>query len=379
MAFFGSVWLHAAEEASTPAPGTIVTVAGSGKAGYSGDGGPATQAQLNAPHGLAVDGQGNLFVVDHFNQRIRKVGADGMITTVAGTGRAGYTGDGGKAIDAQLQLPMFLAFNGAGELFISDWRNRRVRKLSPDGLITTAAGNGKGGYSGDGGPAAEATFAEVVGLAMDAAGNLFIADPDNRRIRRVSPEGVITTVAGNGKRGYSRNGGLATEAQLDRPVGVAVDAAGNLFITEIFVHVVRKVDTKGIITTVAGTGEPGFSGDGGPAVAAQLSNPFGVAVDSAGNLFIADWGNYRVRKVDSTGIITTVAGNGGKRYSGEGGPATATGLRGPLALGIDAAGSLLISQSGFAQEDSLGDNERVLKVVGVAAPGLIAGVPFPKQ
>jgi sugar lactone lactonase YvrE len=226
------------------------------------------------------------------------------------------------------------------------------------------------------------------GLAVDAAGNLFIADHNNNRIRKVSPEGIITTVAGSGPTGQDKgastgDGGLATEARLNGPLGVTLDRSGILYFSELGDtfgankgYRVRKVSADGIITTVAGSNAPGFSGDGGPATQARLNRPLGVAVDTAGNLFIADHDNYRVRKVDPNGIITTVAGSGNKRYAGDGVLATATGLRGPHGLAVDAVGNLLITDHAL-DGDGLGPNERVLKVFGVAAPGLIAGEPFP--
>jgi sugar lactone lactonase YvrE len=273
--------------------------------------------------------------------------------------------------------------------------------VSPDGIITTVAGSGPttseapGDYAGDGGPATAARLYRPVGLAVDAAGNLFIADTDNHRIRKVTPDGTITTVAGSGPigpgKGYAAgNGGPATAATLRGPIGLAVDGAGNLFLTDVDPDgiegytgphgLVRKVSPEGIITTVAGNGGFGFSGDGGKATDAQLFGPLGVAMDTAGNLFIADNGNYRVRKVDAKGIITTVAGTGKNPYAGDGVLATATGLRGPDNLAVDAAGNLLFTDSGRENAtDGLGLlNERALKVFGVAAPGLLAGMPFPK-
>jgi hypothetical protein len=317
------------------------------------------------------------------------VSPDGIITTVAGTGQLGFSGDNGKATDAQLKLLAGVVVDGAGNLFIADLYNHRVRKVTPDGIITTYAGSGpvdavtvpsndaqKGGFSGDNGPATDARLNGPAGLAVDARGNLFIADYFNHRVRKVTPDGIISTVAGTGKAGFSGDGGKATDARLNQPTELAVDSAGNLYITEFSGnHRVRKVDAvTGIITTVAGNGHPGYSGDNGPATAAGM-DAGGPAVDSAGNLFITD--GYRVRKVDAvTGIITTVAGNGKNQpYSGDGGPATDTGFRGLGGLTIDAAGNLLFSEFPFPHVAPYDD--RVLKVFGVAAPGLIAGMPFP--
>jgi hypothetical protein len=381
-----SLPLRAAE--TPPKPGTILTVAGTGSPGYAGDGGPATQDLLNGPFGLALDAAGNLYIVDTYNDRVRKVSADGTITTVAGTGQPGFSGDNGKATDAQLKLRVGVVVDGAGDLFIADLSNHRVRKVTPDGIISTYAGSGpvdavtlpgndaqKGGFSGDNGPATDARLNGPAGLAADALGNLFIADFGNHRVRKVDAvTGMITTVAGTGTPGSSGDGGKATDARLSGPLGLAVDSAGNLFVTDFYNPQVRKVDAvTGIITTVAGNGKLGFSGDGGKATDALL-DPGMVAVDSADNLFVSD--NYRVRKVDAvTGLITTVAGNGTKQYAGDGGLATETGLRGPTGLAIDAVGNLLITDRSFPPASPY--DERVLKVFGVAAPGLIAGLAFP--
>jgi sugar lactone lactonase YvrE len=379
-----------------PAPGTITTVAGTGQAGFSGDNGPATRARLDGPTGVVVDAAGNIFIGDGSNHRVRKVSPDGIITTYAGTGVEGFSGDGGPATKARLAGGLCLALDGAGNLYLSDGAHHRVRKVSPDGIITTVAGSGPttsgtpGAYSCDGGPATDARLYDPIGLAVDTAGNLFIADNGNHRVRKVSPDGIITTVAGSGPtgpdKGYSAgDGGPALAATLRGPYFLAVDGSGNLFFAEVDDGgteaykgprgQVRKVSTDGIITTVAGNGVRGFSGDGGQAVAAGLWGPNGVTVDSAGNLFIADWGNYRVRKVDTNGIISTVAGMGKSRYAGDGVLATATGLLNPVGLAVDAAGNLLICHTGHGAREgkSLGYDERVLKVFGVAAPASAPG------
>jgi sugar lactone lactonase YvrE len=347
-------------------PGTIHTLAGLGRHGGSGDAGPATLARLNGPHGLAFDALGNLYIGDLLNNRVRKMGADGIIRTVAGTGQPGFSGDRGPALQARMNRANFLAFDLDGNLFVSDTANTRMRRISSDGTITTMAGRGGPMLqtaSGDGGPAIDARFSDPVGLAVDATGVLYVADMGANRVRRVDRDGIVTTVArGNG------------------PTGVAVDAAGNLFIAENYGHRVRKLAPDGTLTTVAGTGKRGFSGDGGLAVSATLDEPFQVTVDSAGHLFIADWGNYRVRKVDVNGVITTVAGNGQREYSGEGGPATQAGLRGPSGLAIDAHGNLYITDSDLFREDRINSpSERVLVVYGAAAPGLLAGMPLAAQ
>ncbi len=331
---------------STTGPTSLIsTVAGTGTGtdGYNGDGGQATAAEFYEPTGVAVDAAGNLFIADTGNSVIRKVSPAGIITTVAGTGTQGYSGDGGPATAATLNLPWGVAVDGAGDLFIADSFNNVIREVSPAGIITTVAGNGKIGYSGDGGLARNATFFDPRGVAVDAVGDLFIADTYNDVIRKVSPSGLITTVAGTGTQGYSGDGGPATAATLDGPWGVAVDTTGNLFIADLGNRVIRKVSPAGVITTVAGTGTQGYSGDGGPATAATLNAPWGVAVDTAGNFFIADRYNDVIREVSPAGIITTDAGTGTQGYSGDGGPAPAAKFHEPTGVAVDAAGDLFIA------------------------------------
>jgi sugar lactone lactonase YvrE len=225
------------------------------------------------------------------------VSTSGTITTFAGNGTQGFSGDGGPATSAGLSYPGGVAVDAAGNLYIADTSNHRVRKVSTSGTITTVAGNGTFGFSGDDGPATNATLSYPTEVAVDAVGNLYIADTGNLRVRKVSASGTITTVAGNGIYGFSGDGGPATNASLVIPRGVAVDAVGNLYIADYGNSRVRKVSSWGTITTVAGNGSPGFSGDGGPATSAALGYPRGVAVDAAGNLYIADTDNNRVRKV----------------------------------------------------------------------------------
>jgi sugar lactone lactonase YvrE len=342
--------------------GVITTVAGNGTVGYYGDGGAATQAELNSPIGVAVDASGNLFIAEEANNVIRKVGTDGIISTVAGNGADGYSGDGGAATNAELSLPRGVAVDASGNLFIADWWNSRIREVGINGIINTLAGGGTNGL-GDGGLATNAELSVPSGVALDASSNLFIADQGNMRIRKVGADGIITTVAGNGAEGYSGDGGAATNAELDNPVGVAVDASGNLFIVDLLNALIRKVGADGIISTAAGNGAYGYSGDGGPATKAELGGPRGVAVDASGNLFIADQNNERIRKVGTNGIITTVAGNGyinqntrslAGGYSGDGGAATNAELNNPSGVAVDASRNLFIADAG---------NSRIRKVV----------------
>ena len=326
-----------------PRSGIITTVAGSLTNGPFGDGGPATNAQLSAPIGVAVDRVGNIYIADTGNLRIRKVSSDGTITTVAGNGTFRYSGDSGPATDAQLFLPRGVAVDDFGNIYIADAGNNRIRKVLPSGVILTVAGDGTFGYSGDGGPEISAQLQlddRIASIAIDRFDNLYIADTGNLRIRKVSPDGLITTVAGGGP-GGSGDGGLATDAQLDYSCGVAADGDGNIYIVEL--HRVRKVLANGTITTIAGGG---LGGDGEPATSAQLSFTRALALDGGGNIYVAESYSPRIRKISSNGIITTVAGNGTAGSSGDGGPATEAQLTFPNALALDSSGNLYIADEG---------------------------------
>ena len=345
-------------EVEATSGGIIDTVAGTGVAGYSGDGGPATSAQINKPTGAAVDASGNIYIVDTLNNRIRKVdAATGIIQTVAGTGGAGYSGDGGPATSAEIKNPVGVAVDASGNIYIADTENHRIRKVdAATGIIQTVAGTGVGGDSGDGGPATSAQLRKAQGVTVDASGNIYIADTLNQRIRKVdAPTGIIQTVAGTGVAGYSGDGGPATSAQIKNPAVVAVDASGNIYIGDTDNHRIRKVDpATGIIQTVAGTGVAGYSGDGGPATSAQIKNPAVVAVDASGNIYIGDTDNHRIRKVDpATGIIQTVAGTGVAGYSGDGGLATSAQLKKAQGVTVDASGNIYIADT---------ENYRIRKV-----------------
>jgi sugar lactone lactonase YvrE len=350
----------------------IYTVAGNSTAGYSGDGGQATFADLNSPATSVLDKSGNLYIADSNNNVVRKVAAGtGIITTIAGTGVAGFSGDGGPATSAQLNYPYGLALDSSGNLYISDLSNSRIRKITAaTGIITTIAGNGTFGRSGDGGPATSAELSYPYGITIDGSGNLFIADADNDELREVvAATGSITTVAGNGSYGYSGDGGRATSASFRLPEGVAVDASGNLYIADSWNNVIRKVTAStGIISTLAGNGfgagsSGGYSGDGGPAASAELSYPTGVALDGAGNLYIADFYNQAIRKVAaSNGYISTVAGNGPQNpcnsLGGDGGPSTSAALCYPSSVSVDGAGNLYIA----------GNDSRIRMTTVTAAP-----------
>jgi uncharacterized protein (TIGR03437 family) len=335
----GNLYFANSGNISKVSNGIIATVAGNGTQGFSGDNGPATSAQLYWPEGVAVDSAGNLYIADQYNYRIRKV-SNGVITTVAGNGTASFSGDNGPATSAQLYGSHGVAVGPDGSVYIADSSNNRIRKVS-NGVVTTVAGTGTAGFSGDNGPAISAQLTDPEGVAMDSAGNLYIADTGYSRVRKVT-NGVITTVAGGGA--TLGDNGPATSAQLYSPKGVAVDSAGNLYIADTYNQRIRKV-SNGVITTVAGTGMHGpSSGDNSPATSASLFSPTGVAVDSAGNVYIADTGNSRIRKV-SNGVITTVAGNGGYGFNGDNSLATSAEVFNPEGIAVDSAGNLYIADT----------------------------------
>jgi VCBS repeat-containing protein len=329
--------------ASHAQSGIIETIAGNTLASYSGDHGPATNASLNGPHGIDVDPSGNFYITDAFNNRIRKVSPSGIITTIAGTGTPGYSGDGGPATAADLQQPFQAKLDRAGNLYFAD-NSHHLRKISTAGIINTLAGTGTAGFSGDGGPASAAELNTPAGVALDPSGNIYVADCFNQRVRKINiSTGVISTVAGNGSAGYSGDGGPAIDAQLYNPNYLALDATGNLYISDNQNQVIRKVTPSGTISTFAGSYYPGYGGDGGPATDAEINYAGGLTTDAAGNVYIADYGNSRIRQVDSYGIIRTVAGTGAPAYSGDGGPATAAELNQAVDVAFDVAGEMFIA------------------------------------
>ena len=333
---------------ATFVPGTITTVAGNTAWIYAGDGGLATQSSIFLPFGFAVDGAGDIFLADSSNNRIRRVDAvTGIISTVAGNGLIGYSGDGGPATVAALSNPSSVALDSSGNIFISDSGNNLVRRIDAfTGIITTVAGSvNLHGYGGDNGPATQASLNTPNGIAIDVAGDLYIADTGNNAVRMVnSSTGVITTVAGNGAATFSGDSGLATSSSLYNPWSVTLDTIGDLYIADQNNNRIRMVSPAGIITTVAGNGISGFSGDAGPATLAELNVPASVAIDVAGNIYVADSGNNRVRKISAqTGNIDTIAGNGGQSFAGDNGPADQSGLYGPYTLALDGQGSLFIA------------------------------------
>jgi len=346
----------------------ISTIAGNGNGGYAGDGGAATNAQLSAPFGVCVDAYGNVYIADYADQRIRKVSAStGFISTIAGNGTSGYSGDGGAATNAQLADPTGVSVDASGDVYIADRLNNSIRKVSAStGIISTIVGNGTPGYSGDGSAATSAQLHTPSGVFVDALDNVYIADEVNNSIRKVSAStGIISTIAGNGIGGYSGDGSAATSAQLGAPSGVSVDDSGNVYIADAYNNRIRKVSIiTGIISTLAGDGTIGFSGDGTAAFYAQLYDPIGVSVDASGNVYIADTFNNRVRKIIApTGIINTWAGST-YGYSGDGGAATNAQLAYPFGVFVDIYGDVYIADR---------DNHVIRKVT----PGATAITPQP--
>jgi uncharacterized protein (TIGR03437 family) len=322
--------------------GIITTVAGGNPGSFSGDGGPATKAALAAPRGIAVDKSGNLYIADWANNRIRMVTAStGVISTIAGSNTTGFSGDGGPASQATISGPFGMAVDSSGNLYFTD--GSAIRKISLSGIITTVVGSKQGGFAGDNGPATKAQLSGTQGVAVDASGNLYIADWGNQRIRYVNSSGIITTIAGTGTAGFSGDGSLATAATFSGPAAVAVDASGAVHVADLNNGRVRRFVVGGAITTFAGTATS--VGDGGPSIDARLDSPNGVAVDGSGNLYIADISANRVRKVTPSGTVTTLAGNGQAGYGGDNGPSSSTILNMPYSVAVDSAGNVYIADS----------------------------------
>ncbi len=343
----------------------ISTVAGNGTVGSSGDGALAINAELHGPMGVALDAVGNLYIADATNNRIRMVNTAGIITTIAGTGTAGFSGDGAAAISAQLNAPTSIAYINymGGQLFIADAGNNRIRSINSSGTISTIVGNGTAGFTGDGGFCTAAELSHPTGVAFGPGTSFYIADYGNNRIRAVNSIGIVSTYAGNGTGGYTGNNAQATLAELNGPESVSFDGSGNMYIADYSNHSIRKVNASGIISTVVGMGPTngGYGGDGAAATAAKLAFPTGVTTDAFGNLYIADYSNNRIRKVDASGIITTIAGNGVNSFGGDGGAATAAKLSGPHGVAFSSSGNMYIAD---------GFNNRIRMVTNVAQAGI---------
>ncbi|HTA83119.1 MAG TPA: NHL repeat-containing protein [Bacteroidia bacterium] len=344
--------------------GVITTIAGNGKSGYSGDGNAATDGELGRPTGVTTDNTGNIYIADWANNCIRKVDVNGIISTFAGTGKPGFSGDSGKATLAKLHIPSNVSTDNKGNIYIVDFGNHRVRKVDSKGMIVTIAGNGAQNYFGDGGPATAAELYYPSGIAVDAAGNIYNADKQVHRIHKTNANGIISIIAGSGTRGYKGDGGPSEKALINSPSGIKVDAEGNLYIADVGNHCIRKINSAGIISTIAGKGVAGFSGDGGPATAAAFNFPYDVAPDNKGNIYIADYSNHRIRKVDSKGIVTTIAGNGTIGFSGDGGSAINAEFNFPIAIAIDGTGNIYVSDQ---------SNNRIRKIDTKGIISTIAG------
>jgi RHS repeat-associated protein len=330
----------------------IATTAGSGALGYGGDGGPATEASLQWPSDIAAGRDGSLYIADSNNHRIRRVGPDGIITTVAGSGpvgfwNGGYGGDGGPATEARLNSPWNIAVGSDSSLYISDQGNKRIRRVDPDGIIATIAGTGTAGYSGDGGPATSAAINAPNGLTATSDGSVYFADAGNQRIRRIGPDGMISTIAGTGVAGYSGDGGPAKDAKLYIPLFLASGPDGSLYIADSRNNRIRRIGPDGIITTIAGTGASSSSGDGGPATSAGLNYPQGLAVDPEGGLIIAETGSNRIRRIGPDGVITTVAGSGVYDCTGDGGFAASAAIAYPMGVAVGPDKTLYIAQEEY--------------------------------
>ncbi len=345
---FFMAFVLAALMAKAQGQGYINTVAGISTHGFSGDGGPALFAELYWPANLAFDKYDNMYVADQWNNRIRRINkSNGYINTVAGESTPGYNGDSLPGISAELNLPAGVAVDTFGNIFIADFNNNRIREVvSSTGYIYTIAGNGIAGIAGDGGPATAAEIDHPHHTAVDDNGNLYFADENNNRIRKVVlSTGIITTIIGTGRAGFSGDGGPATAADINAPKCVALDDSGNMYVADWLNNRVRKVEAStGIITTVAGNGYTGFSGDGFPATSSNLEDPYRVALDKAGNFYIADGSDNRIRWVNcKTGIMYTIAGNGQAGFFGDGGPASASELDYPPGLAFDHEGNLYVA------------------------------------
>jgi hypothetical protein len=348
----------------------ISTVAGNGTQGFFGDGGQATAGEINWVYGIAIDGTGNMYLADQANCRVRKVNTNGVITTFAGTGAFGFSGDGGQATAAQMGDVGGVSVDPAGTVvYIGDLNNARVRMVTvATGIIKTVAGNGMGGFSGDGGQATAAEVSSNYGVWIDQTGtNFYIGDYGNQRVRKVVvATGIIKTVAGNGTGGFSGDGGQATAAELSGPDQICTDPAGNLFISDYGNNRVRKVNTSGVIITLAGTGVAGYNGDNIQATAAQISGVESVALDASGNVYLADL-TERIRKVATTGIITTVAGNGSGGYNGDGIPATTAWLNLPTRVATDFANAVYIGDEFNARIRKIGGTPLPIKLISFNA------------
>ncbi len=329
---------------STSQAQVISTFAGDGTVTSLGDGGPALSAGLHNPSGVYIDPVGNFYIIEYTGAKIRKVNTSGIISTFAGSGVTGFSGDGGPATAARFNKPIDMLADQAGNLYVIDNGNQRIRKIDTFGVVTTFAGNGVVGYSGDGGPATAASLHDPSRMTMDAVGNIFFADAMNNVIRKITPAGIITSVVGNGTAGFSGDGGPATAGSLSQPLGVAFDGNYNMYIADGNNHRIRKVSASGVISTFAGNGLATVSGDGGPATAASMKYPNGITTDISCNVYFSDWQGQTIREIGTDGIINTVVGNGTAGFSGDGGNPVLAQLNGPNNLIFEHSYTLYIPE-----------------------------------
>ncbi len=350
--------------------GVITTVAGNGRSGFSGDGGPATAAEINGDAALAVDGADNLYIADTFNVRVRKVTQDGIIDTIAGNGIAGYAGDGGPARAARFNVFIGIAVDRNGVVYTASG-DGRIRRIGTDGIVQTVAGTGVSGFSGDGGPANQARIG-FANASVDADGNLLVLDSSNYRIRKITPDGIIQTIAGTGVPGTDGDGGPALAAKIGTVADAKPDGKGGLYLADLRFNKIRHIREDGTIETIAGTGTAGYSGDGGPATQGALNYPWFIATGPDGSLFIAEAFNNTIRRVAPDGTITTLAGR--ERYAGDGGNASNAILNDPVGVALDTQGNVFVSEYAGAGRIRKIDSVGVITTYasGITAPGMLA-------
>ena len=352
--------------------GRLINVVGTGASGFSGDGGPASQATLRVPAGLTFDSKGNLYIADRENHRVRKVNPKGIISTVAGNGTAGFSGDGGPATQASLNLPCGMVVDKKGNLYIADRSNNRVRVVDSKGNIRTYAGTGAEGYNGDAMPALKATLDKPFGLALDKDDNLYIADRGNNRIRKVNAAGFISTVAGDGGFYFIGDNGPAYRASIAGPTGVVVDPRGNIYIADRNNNRIRVVNSLGMIRTIMGTGQQDYNGDSEVARETNLYLPFGVALDKKGDLIVIDRSHYRIRKLILKGNrVETIAGNGQRKFGGDDGPAEGARLNFPHGIVVDSQDNVIFADKSHYRIRKITPQGIISTIVGDGVRGNI--------